>query len=127
MPIVSISILISLLYARSRLSDYLDNLFVEKGSPVLDRENDVIMNLPCTVVPFFDSPFIVHLCSITKSPCSKLQGTLKLDIPLSPVLYRNPQNPVIPGIFQVKPPFITIVGFSVPHEVVSPYCNTAGY
>jgi len=71
--------LISLHYARSRLSDYLDNLFVEKGFPVLDRKNDVIMNLPCTMVPFPDSAFIVHLCSITKTPCSKLQGTLKLE------------------------------------------------
>ena len=72
--------LISLLYARSRLSDYLDNLFVEKRFPVLDRENDVIMNLPCTMVPFPDSAFIVHPCSITKTPCSKLQGTFKLEL-----------------------------------------------
>ena len=71
--------LISLLYARSRLFDNLDNLFVKKGFPVLDGENDVIMNLPCTMVPFSDSTFIVHLCSITKTPCSKLQGTFKLD------------------------------------------------
>src|SRR5208337_5416608 len=29
--------------------------------------------------PFSDSAFIVHPCSITRRPCSKLQGTLKLD------------------------------------------------
>jgi hypothetical protein len=39
----------------------------------------VIMNLPRTVVPFSDSAFIVHPCSITRRPCSKLQGTLKLE------------------------------------------------
>jgi hypothetical protein len=41
----------------------------------------MVMNLPRTVVPFSDSTFSVHLLSITKTrhPCSKLQGTFKLD------------------------------------------------
>ena len=60
--------LISLFNTHSRLSDYPDNLFVEKGFPILDREDDVIMNLPCAVVPFSDSTFIIHLPSITRPP-----------------------------------------------------------
>jgi hypothetical protein len=28
----------------------------------------VVMNLPCTMVPFFNPTFIVHPCSITKFP-----------------------------------------------------------
>ena len=57
--------LVSLLYTHNRFSDYLDNLFVEKGFSVLDREDDVIMNLPCAMVPFSNSVFTVHLTSIT--------------------------------------------------------------
>gem|GEM_PF-3668819 len=60
--------LISLLDACGSLPDYPDNLFVKKRFPVLDREDDVIMNLPCTVVPFSDGAFIVHPCSITRPP-----------------------------------------------------------
>ena len=52
---------------------------LEKRFSALDRKDDVIMDLPCTVVPFSNSAFIVHPCSITRRPCSKLQGTLKLD------------------------------------------------
>jgi hypothetical protein len=37
---------VSLLYACSRFSNYPDDLFVEKGFPVLNRENDAAMNLP---------------------------------------------------------------------------------
>jgi hypothetical protein len=52
----------------------------------------VVMNLPCTVVPFSDFTFVIHLCSITKTPCSKLQGTFKLEIkkkqPFCQVLFR---------------------------------------
>ena len=80
---------ISLFYARSRLSDYAHNLFVEKGFPVLDREDDVVMNLPGTVVSFSNPAFIVHLCSITKTPCSKLQGTLKREGRCSIRLFSN--------------------------------------
>ena len=69
--------LVSLLYASNRFSDYPNNLFIEKGFSVLDGEDDVIMNLPRTVVSFSDSAFIVHSRSITKTPCSKLQGTFK--------------------------------------------------
>ena len=71
--------LVSFLYTYRRFSDYLHNLFIEKGFSVLDGEDDVIMNLPRTVVSFSDSAFIVHPRSITKTPCSKLQGTFKLD------------------------------------------------
>ena len=70
---------VSLLYAGNCFSDDLDNLFVKKGFPILHGENDMVMNLPCTVVPFPDSTFIVHPRSITKTPCSKLQGILKLN------------------------------------------------
>jgi hypothetical protein len=38
----------------------------------------VVMNLPCTMVPFFNPTFIVHPCSITKTPCSKLQGVFQV-------------------------------------------------
>ena len=58
--------LISFLYPDSSFSDDADNLFVEKGFPILDRENDMVMNLPCTMVPFANSAFIVHPTSITK-------------------------------------------------------------
>ena len=58
--------LVSLLYAYRSFSDYPDDLFVEKRLPVLDGEDDVVMNLPRAVVPFSDSAFIVHPCSITK-------------------------------------------------------------
>jgi hypothetical protein len=71
--------LVSLLDAHGRFSDYPDDLFIEKGFPVLNREDDVIMNLPRTVVSFSDSAFIIHPRSITKTPCSKLQGTFKFD------------------------------------------------
>ena len=71
--------LVSFLYAHGGLSYYLDHLFVEEGFSILDREDEVIMNLPCTVVSFSDSAFSIHLCSITKAPCSKLQGTFKFD------------------------------------------------
>ena len=60
--------LVSLLYAHSGLFDYPDNLFVQKRFPVLDRKDDMVMNLPCTMVPFPNSAFIVHLISITKAP-----------------------------------------------------------
>ena len=87
--------LISLLYARSRLSDYLDNLFVEKGFPVLDREDDMIMNLPRTVVSFSDSAFSVHLFSITRPPVAIATGSLitgKNMLLLPYVLRRTPEN-----------------------------------
>jgi len=60
--------LVSLLDAHGRFSDYPDDLFIEKGFSVLNREDDVIMNLPCTVVSFSDSAFSVHLPSITGPP-----------------------------------------------------------
>lgn len=66
--------LISLLYTHGRLSYYLDNLFVEEGFSVLDREDDVIMNLPRTVVPFSDTAFTVHLPSITRPPVASYRG-----------------------------------------------------
>ncbi len=70
---------ISLFYACGRFSDDLNNFFVEKRFPVLDRKNNMVMNLPCTMVPFSDSAFIIHPYSITKTPCSELQGTFKLE------------------------------------------------
>jgi hypothetical protein len=39
----------------------------------------VVMNLPRTMVPFSNSAFRIHPVSITTCPCSKLQGTLKLE------------------------------------------------
>ncbi len=60
--------LISLLYALCRFSDDPDNLFVEQGFSVLDREDDVIMNLPRTVVSFSDRAFTVHTTSIPGAP-----------------------------------------------------------
>jgi len=60
--------LVPLLYADNRFLDDLDNLFVEKGFPILYREDDVVMNLPRAVVPFSDRAFSVHLPSITGPP-----------------------------------------------------------
>jgi hypothetical protein len=42
----------------------------------------MVMNLPCTMVPFSDGTFIIHFNSITKTrrPCSKLQGTFMLEL-----------------------------------------------
>jgi hypothetical protein len=60
--------LVSLLYTRSRVSDYPNDLFIEKGFPVFNREDDVIMNQPCTLVPFLNRAFIVHLVTITRLP-----------------------------------------------------------
>lgn len=73
--------LVSLLDTNSCFSDDLNNLFIEEGLPVLHGKHDMVMNLPCTMVSFSDSTFIIHPNSITKTrrPCSKLQGTFKLD------------------------------------------------
>ena len=60
--------LISLLDAHGRFPDYANDLFIEKGFPVLNRKDDVIMNLPCTMVSFSNCAFIVHLFSITRPP-----------------------------------------------------------
>ena len=60
--------LVSLLYTRSRFSDYPDDFFVQEGFPVLNREDDVIMNLPRTMVSFSNSAFTIHLTSITGPP-----------------------------------------------------------
>ncbi len=56
--------LVPLLDALNRFSDDPDNLFVEKGFPVLNQEDDVIMNLPCTMVSFSNRAFTVHRTSI---------------------------------------------------------------
>jgi hypothetical protein len=61
---------ISLFYARSRFSDYPDNLFAEKEFPIVDGEDDVTMNLSCTVVPFSDGVVTIHLPSIARSPAA---------------------------------------------------------
>jgi hypothetical protein len=73
--------LVSLLDTNSCFSDDLNNLFIEEGFPVLHGKHDMVMNLPCTMVSFSDSTFIIHPNSITKTrrPCSKLQGTFKLE------------------------------------------------
>ena len=60
--------LVPLLYADNRFPDYLDNLFVEKRLSVLHWEDDMVMNLPSTVVPFSDRAFGVHLPSIPGAP-----------------------------------------------------------
>ncbi|HAR94495.1 MAG TPA: hypothetical protein DCR97_00800 [Deltaproteobacteria bacterium] len=52
---------------------------VKKRFSVLDREDDVVMNLPRTMVPFSNGAFRIHPVSITTCPCSKLQGTLKFE------------------------------------------------
>jgi hypothetical protein len=72
--------LVSFLYADSNLSDDLNNLFVKKGFPVLDREDNVVMNLPSAMISFSNRASSVHPLSITTNPCSKLQGTFKLDV-----------------------------------------------
>lgn len=69
---------IPLPHAHIRFSDYPDSLFIEKGFPVLNRKDHVIIDLPCPEAPFSDSAFTIHLPSTTRPPCSKLQETLKL-------------------------------------------------
>jgi hypothetical protein len=71
--------LVSLLDSNSCFSNDLNNLFIEEGFPVLNRENNMVMNLPCTMVSFSNRAIRVHPLSITTNPCSKLQGTFKLD------------------------------------------------
>jgi len=83
--------LVSFLYALNRLSDYPDNLFVEKGFPVLNREDDVIMNLPCTMVPFSNRAFIVHRTSIPGPPVAsyrELSSEKAFSIPFLPAVNR---------------------------------------
>jgi len=58
--------LVSLLDASRRLLNDPDDLLVKEGFPVLHREDNVVMNLPGTTVPFVDCAFMVHLTSITK-------------------------------------------------------------
>jgi len=60
--------LITLLYPYNRFLNYLNNLFVEKRFSILYREDDVVMNLPRTMVSFSDSAFSIHLPSITGPP-----------------------------------------------------------
>lgn len=71
--------LVSLLDTNSCFSNDLNNLFIEEGFPVLNRENNMVMNLPCTMVSFSNRAIRVHPLSITTNPCSKLQGTFKLE------------------------------------------------
>ena len=44
------------------------------------KKRHMAMNLPCTTASFPDPDFIVGLRGITKTPCSKLQGILKLNL-----------------------------------------------
>jgi hypothetical protein len=83
--------LISLLDTNSCFSYDLHNFFIQQRFPVLHGKHDMVMNLPCTMVSFSDSAFMIHLNSITKTrrPCSKLQGTFKLESVLSVHLLQN--------------------------------------
>lgn len=71
--------LVSFLYTHRSFLDYPNYLFVKKRFSVLDREDNVVMNLPRTMVPFSNSAFRIHPVSITTCPCSKLQGTVELE------------------------------------------------
>jgi hypothetical protein len=57
----------------------LNNLFVQERFPVFHREQDMVMNLPCTMVSCVNSSFSIHPVSITTIACSKLQGIFKLN------------------------------------------------
>jgi hypothetical protein len=60
--------LVSFLDTASCFSDDLNNLFVKKRLPILDGEDDVVMNLPCTMVSFSNRVFSVHPLSIKTNP-----------------------------------------------------------
>ena len=80
---------VALLNANSRFLDNLGDLIIQQRFPVFHRKHNVIVNLPCAVVPLF---YLLFLFFITHM--GKLTKSWKNSIPVASY-----------GEFQVKPQF----------------------
>lgn len=72
--------LVSLLYADRRFLNYPNHLFIEKRFSVLDRQDDMVMNLPNTMVSFTEKEEIrdIILESMLESLEAQVRALKKL-------------------------------------------------